>query len=373
MIENIELRNYKCFEKMNIPLKNVNLFTGLNGMGKSSVIQALLLLRQSYKSNGLKEGLELSGYYVDLGQGKDILYEKAGKDDNIGITIMENSQKFSYEFEYDAESTLLENVSVQGIADAIATDNFVYLSAYRIEPLKFYGIANKQDIDRREFGNNGEFSVQYLKEYGHLKEHRTLEERRKYGADGIERKGDEEYKDINQQVQEWMKVISPGAVPMVDINKMLNVSELRFRFIEGKNKTESYRCVNVGFGLTYVLPIIVTLLSARKGDIIILENPEAHIHPAGQRKLGELIGECGQRGVQVIVETHSDHIMNGIRVAVKNKVLDKGKVNFVYFYKEMAGEYEHKCMFPKIDDNGKFDIWPEGFFDEWDNSLMDLL
>lgn len=373
MIENIELKNYKCFEKMNIPLKNVNLFTGINGMGKSSVIQALLLLRQSYKSNGLKTGLELAGHYVDLGQGKDVLYEKAGKNDNIGITIIENSQQFSYEFKYDADSTLLENYSVKNIANVVKTENFVYLSAYRIEPLKFYGVANKQNMDRREFGNNGEFSVQYLKEYGHLKEHRHLDEQRELGLDIMEQKESQEYKDLNQQVQEWMKVISPGAVPVVDINKMLNVSELRFRFIEGANKTESYRCVNVGFGLTYVLPIIVALLSSREGDIIILENPEAHIHPAGQRKLGELIGECGQRGIQVIVETHSDHIMNGIRVAVKNGTLDKENVNFAYFYKETFGDYEHKCMFPKIDGNGKFDMWPEGFFDEWDNSLLDLL
>jgi predicted ATPase len=224
--------------------------------------------------------------------------------------------------------------------------------------LKFYGVSNKQNIDRRIFGNDGEFALQYLKEHGP-----DIVRSDCLGKD----------KDLNQLVQEWLKVISPGVNASVDINKMLNVSELRFQFTEGKERTNLYRCVNVGFGLTYVLPIIVSLLSAQTGDVIILENPEAHIHPAGQRKLGELIGMVGQSGAQIIVETHSDHIMNGIRIATRKGLLDKDNTNFVYFYKDETDDYRHKCVIPHMDNRGKFDQWPEGFFDEWDNSLMDLL
>lgn len=361
MINNISLKNFKCFENVEIPLKNVNLLTGLNGMGKSSLIQAILLLRQSYISNKLESGLELSGVYVELGQGMDILYEKAGKDDDISIIINENENVYKYEFSYQSDSTLLMNKNqsnAERIADIVSTDNFVYLSAYRIEPLKFYSVANKKDLDRREFGNDGEYALQYLKEHG---------------PDIMNQSEGEDGRDLNQMVQEWLKEISPGVNAVVDINKILNVSELRFQFIEGKNKTNAYRCKNVGFGLTYVLPIIVALLSAQKGDIVILENPEAHIHPAGQRKLGELIAQVGQSGVQIIVETHSDHIMNGIRVAVKKQIVEKEKTNFVYFYKDSKDNYSHKCILPQIDKNGKFNKWPEGFFDEWDNSLIDLL
>ncbi len=361
MVNSIELKNFKCFEHVRMPLKNINLLTGLNGMGKSSFIQAILLLRQSYLSNGLNDGLELSGNYVDLGQGKDVLYEKAGEDEDIGIIIEEDGLQFRYEFKYCPDSTLLGNerkMRAENLAKVVITDDFVYLSAYRIEPLKFYRVANKQNIDKRDFGNNGEFSLQYLKEHG---------------PDALNVDIDEDHLDLNQLVQKWLKVISPGVNAVVDINKMLNVSELRFQFIEGKDKTNLYRCVNVGFGLTYVLPVIVALLSAKKGDMIILENPEAHIHPGGQRKLGELIGQVGQRGVQVIVETHSDHIMNGIRVAVRQKKVEKDKVNFIYFYKDEENGYKHKFILPQIDENGKFDQWPEGFFDEWDNSLIDLL
>lgn len=365
MIESIQLKNFKCFDYVKIPLKNVNLLTGFNGMGKSSLLQAVLLLRQSYKSNRLKTGLELAGSYVDLGQGADILYERAGMDDDVGIIIEENGSFFDYTFQYCSDSTLLENSRDSNscrLADVITTDNFVYLSAYRIEPLRFYKVANKQNLVKREFGNDGEYAVQYLNEYGHG----SL----KMAEAG---RGNTELADLHQMVQKWLDVISPGANAIVEINKMLNVSELRFQFVEGKDKTNLYKCVNVGFGLTYVLPVIVTLLSAVEGDIIMLENPEAHIHPAGQRKLGELIAQIGQKGVQVIVETHSDHIMNGIRIAVKKGIVDKNKINFVYFYKDDADNYKHKCILPQVNEAGKFDYWPEGFFDEWDNSLMDLL
>lgn len=365
MINSIQLKNFKCFDSVKVPLKQINLLTGFNGMGKSSLIQSVLLLRQSYQSNGLKSGLELAGSYADLGQGMDILYEKAGKDDDIEMVIEENNSFYHYRFKYCPDSTLLENCNPdtqEKLADVITTDNFVYLSAYRIEPLKFYRVANKQNIVKREFGNDGEYALQYLKEYGY---------------DSIEKsegKSDKkESQDLNQLVQKWLKVISPGVSAVVDINKMLNVSELRFQFVEGKDKTNLYRCVNVGFGLTYVLPVIVALLSASEGDIIVLENPEAHIHPAGQRKLGELIGEMGQKGAQIIVETHSDHILNGIRIAVKKGCVDKDKTNFVFFYKDESDDYRHKCALPHINEAGKFDHWPEGFFDEWDQSLMELL
>lgn len=126
-----------------------------------------------------------------------------------------------------------------------------------------------------------------------------------------------------EQTKSWLDRIAPGVSPKILLNPQVRTSELRYEFIEGKTKTNSYRSVNVGFGITYVLPLIVAILSAKPGDILVLENPEAHIHPSGQRMLGELIALAGNGGVQVIVETHSDHILNGIRIAVKKKEIAK--------------------------------------------------
>ena len=66
MIRNLKLKNFKCFENLDLDLKNVNIFTGINGMGKSTVIQSLLLLEQSRKSGREEKGLYLDGKYIAL-------------------------------------------------------------------------------------------------------------------------------------------------------------------------------------------------------------------------------------------------------------------------------------------------------------------
>ncbi|WP_180834594.1 AAA family ATPase, partial [Vibrio parahaemolyticus] len=66
-----------------------------------------------------------------------------------------------------------------------------------------------------------------------------------------------------------------------------------------------------------VLPIVLALLVTKPGGLVIIENPEAHLHPKGQSYLGRLIQRTAEAGVQVIIETHSDHLLNGIRVAAR--------------------------------------------------------
>lgn len=366
MIQKVSLSNFKCFEKMECELKNVNILTGLNGMGKSTVIQSLLLLRQSSES-GKASNLKLNGEYVKLGIGRDVLYEKAVREE-IEFMLEYTGGKSRYVYEYDTKSDeqILIDSDVKGTEKCpVYAERFTYLSAFRIEPQKIYGMTNKANIQRHAWGNNGEFSLQYLKEYG---------------SDDVvnshifrNNMDDPAQKSIANQVNEWLQMISPDVRVNIEMDQLMNRSELRFEFVEGENTTNLYKCINVGFGLTYVLPIIIALVSAECGDIVILENPEAHIHPKGQRMLGELIARAGASGAQIIVETHSDHILNGVRLAVKHHCIAKEQVELIYFYKDQEDGYRHKCEIPHILDNGKIDHWPEGFFDEWENALLDLV
>lgn len=367
MISEIKLENFKCFEEIIMPLKNVTVLTGINGMGKSTIIQSLLLLRQSYFKDKEIRGLYLSGKYVDLGNAQDILYEKASCEAlSIAYKTIEGNQA-GYFFRYKPESNFLPVIPLQtsievGYKSSIFGNRFSYLSAYRIKPQDLYTIANEEEIVNREFGNNGEFALQYLGLYGDdvvINSNVVIPD--KLGN------------SLKNQVRVWLDRISPGVSPQVLLNLNLRTAEIRYEFIEGKNKTNSYRSTNVGFGITYVLPVIVALLSAKAGDLIILENPEAHIHPAGQRMLGELIALAGAGGVQVLVETHSDHVLNGIRVAVKQEKIKKEDVQLAFFYKDNEDDYKHKFVAPRIQSDGRLDMWPEGFFDEWDKALYDLI
>ena len=168
--------------------------------------------------------------------------------------------------------------------------------------------------------------------------------------------------------EEWLDFIVPGTRIQYGVDMERNFTTLMV-----KNQGEFHLPVATGFGITYVLPVIIALLTSKSGDLLLLENPEAHIHPAGQRWLGELIALACAGGVQIMVETHSDHVINGIRLAVKKNKIHPESTGIFFFYKDEKEDYKHKVILPTIDRDGRIDIWPEGFLDEGDNALLDLL
>src|SRR5436853_896359 len=88
MIHMLRLQNYKCFEDQSLEFGFLTLLSGLNGTGKSSVLQALLLLRQSYQQNLLQTiGLALNGDLIHIGTARDALFEGA-KEDVIGFDVI---------------------------------------------------------------------------------------------------------------------------------------------------------------------------------------------------------------------------------------------------------------------------------------------
>ena len=123
-----------------------------------------------------------------------------------------------------------------------------------------------------------------------------------------------------------------------------------------------YRATNVGFGLSYALPVILALL-AKPGTLCLIENPEAHLHPRGQTKLAELAARASKAGVQVIAETHSDHFMDGVRIAVRDGLIEPDAATFHYF--ERKGN-QTVVSSPQIDSDGRLSSWPIGFFDQHD-------
>ena len=131
---------------------------------------------------------------------------------------------------------------------------------------------------------------------------------------------------------------------------------------------------NVGFGISYALHVVTALLAAGAGGLVIIESPESHIHPRGQAELGKLIALVAQNDVQVIIETHSDHIINGIRVAVKEGLLSEDKTTLFYFERKVAEKEQFSAITDiKLDRNGTLSDEPEGLLDEWGNQLLKLI
>ncbi len=100
---------------------------------------------------------------------------------------------------------------------------------------------------------------------------------------------------------------------------------------------------------------------------MLIENPEVHLHPAGQALMGRFLAEVAQTGVQVIVETHSDHLLNGIRRAVKANLIESQEV-MIHFFRARTSDAP-QVLSPTVDSSGNIDAWPQGFFDQFDKDM----
>ncbi|MBN6033241.1 AAA family ATPase [Pantoea ananatis] len=369
MIEFINIQNFKTLLNASFPLGNLNLFSGLNGMGKSTLVQSLLLLRQSYERNTLKtKGLLLNGDYVNIGTGKDALSSFSEQEEIIfTIKWLEKEQPTRFEFDYQHDSDLLplRKSGIDGESESLSlfNSNFQYLCADRLGPQSHHQLSEFHIRDLKSLGHHGEFAVHFIAVNG-AKELEIEALRHHKAVSGT----------LLSNIEAWMSDITPGLKIKAVAQPQFNSVSLSYSFNQGKDTTEDFKPQNVGFGLSYVLPVVTSILSAAKGDLLIIENPESHLHPAGQSLMGKLCSIAANNGVQLIIESHSDHFLNGIRVAVKQKVVAADDVKVFFLQRDVHNSiHASEVMYPNIDDEGRIDCWPEGFFDQWDKELDHLL
>ena len=172
-----------------------------------------------------------------------------------------------------------------------------------------------------------------------------------------------------RQVEARMARFFPGCA--LDIRPVPRANAVTLG-IRTSPSTDFLRPSHTGFGLTQVLPIVVAALSACRNDFLLIENPEVHLHPAGQAEVGRFLAEAAAAGVQVLIETHSDHVLNGIRRAVKENLLRADDVALHFFRPRSSDDPangEPQVVSPQLDALGGIDDWPEGFFDQFDKDM----
>ena len=94
-----------------------------------------------------------------------------------------------------------------------------------------------------------------------------------------------------------------------------------------------------------------------------MENPEAHLHPSAQSKIGRFLAKVANSGVNVIIETHSDHIINGVQIAVAEKEIKNTNVT-VNFFSQFEDKTQPDVNSISIKEKGELTEWPKGFFDQ---------
>ncbi len=434
MLKKIHIENFKSLKNVDVPCAGLNLLMGINGAGKSSFVQVLRLL--DIAADHI-EALLQKICAEDFGGGvefKDIQYSYGTQSPTISVSFGDDKGGH-YELE-----RVLDDDDVDerpGIIDLHHPEYIKTLTAYldmwELEARRDNGI----DVSQEEIRNaqeNGERASAEVQERILLDEHAAVDvyKRLWHGARFVDsfrqkpvdiREGgtynripfiffddSHDSRDIRKFASEGQNTIEflykisqtvEGSHLIEDVNKCLDwvspgarldIEEKRVGTHEYYVTTFDYgvngdrrlfKPQNVGFGLNDILPVLVTLLTAKKGSIIVIENPEAHLHPRGQAEIGKLIAETASRGVQVFIETHSDHVINGIRVAVKKGVLKPSDVNIAFFERKEHDVVddegkESREIFTtvrdiKVDENGSLSEYPEDFMDEWNNQLMRLL
>lgn len=369
MIEKIYLENFKCFQSQSFNLANLTVFCGCNSSGKSTVIQSILAIKQSIKNftNEAAE-IQLNGNLFKFGTVLDI-YNRRADSSNFQIHINDIKFKATYDTKIkDLRRWTVEPI-VGGIPNLFLNNDFVYLSAERLGPKLQHNIST--DYDTLNLGVLGENAL-----YEYHKRQNSPVKNQEFAKSIFNAKLSQEDKiDIQQEiflnrlVEVAMQRVYPAYAMKIREDKESDLVANSFYVQEDPNKLP-IRPNNIGFGVSCVLPVIIACCCIQKGGVLIVENPEIHLHPKAQAELIKILAILSLCGVQVILETHSDHIINGLRLFIK-KYSEQGNnisENFIIYSINNSEVTEIK-----IDKDGYFNQMDDDFFDQIMKDLGELI
>lgn len=381
MLDRVHLSNFKCFSELTLPLRPLTLLTGFNASGKSTALQPLLLMAQALRSADGGRDVALNGPLVRLGTPGEVLRDDPGgkvRSLSVGAGAGRLDMNWTLGAEdRGAEGTLRlreisfsgggKNVGLEGWRDLGELDaldrelfakvgSVVYLSAVRAGAAETFPAPDAANPATADVGVSGEFATWWFE--------RRLDEE----VPATRRHPREQGTTLRRQFNAWAAELFPGAdanaqrIPKTSLLRL----ELRTR------TTEDYRRpAHTGYGLTYAFPILVALLLADEGQTVVIDSPEAHLHPSGQSAMGGILAKFAAAGVQIVVETHSDHLLNGVRRAASASVLAPGDVA-IHFFRSQADDRGSRVTSIAVDATGALDDWPAGFFDQADIDLTAL-
>lgn len=370
MINTLEIENYKCFSDLRISFGALTLLTGFNAAGKSSAIQPLLLLAQALRGPP-GTNFPLNGPLVRLGTMGDVVPSDTTKS-GIRFQVANEDEEITWTASASAGDRYLRLVetslrSLHSSSDADARwpspedavwrslAGLSYISAVREGTADAYPMPETADENLVDVGVDGRFAAYW---YGKYADDEVASDRRHPSEPAL---------SLRKQLDTWLATLFPGAQANVQHVPQLSLESLQFRVSDiGAWR----RPANVGYGFTYAFPIVVALLVAAKGQVVVIDSPEAHLHPFAQSQMGRLLAHFASAGVQVIAETHSDHLLNGARLAVKDGTLATDEMHIHFF--TGANASGHGVLSPSIDREGRLSDWPEGFFDQAEKDLARL-
>jgi predicted ATPase len=371
MLKKLQIQNFKCFLNQEIGFGRITVLAGANGVGKSTVVQSLLLIHRAFEAD--MEGKEIivndkQKTFLELGNTKEILNTNAEKNpdgDFLRFKCIDENERFveiplrissNQLLNLDADLPLGEN-SLPFQNKALLS--FLYLNAERLGPRNIQE-AKELGAFNTTVGYQGELTGYAISQYS--KSGRKIPEN-KHFIDSYLKEA-----TIELQIKAWMNYLIPDI--QIEVKPYEEINQVRIGLRKKSAETAFLHPNNIGFGISYVLPIVVAGLIADEGSMLIVENPEAHLHPSGQSRIGQFLAKMAGAGVQVVVETHSEHVVNGIRLASLKEWLNYKDV-VVNFFSQEKGEVKVE----KIELNELSDLkrWPVGFFDQAQRDVLEIM
>ena len=407
MLTSLTLRNFKIWKTTGlVQLAPVTLLLGTNSSGKSTIIQSLLLIRQTVRGNesnyALDFGSEARDSSVWLGQFSDVLNHSSADQSDKTISIEfnwkalpEDTEQWSYAAVYKrnpADAAEIHQLRIgQGersfnvkrqtrgaykfsIGDQKSKLNakreFRPLNSFTFSAATFAEMPPEDEAVIREAGSE---LLKELEKIIYLGPVRQLA-CRQYQYSGISSAtiGDDGSKAIDalissglatkeqdselfEKTKGWLERMGLG--DDIEIRR-LGKSPLYEVWIT-RNGTQS-NLKDVGVGVSQVLPVIIAALHAAPGHIVMIEEPESHLHPLAQSILAELFAtESRDRSIQFIIETHSEHLFRRMQTLIARNDLGK-KECALYFVENENSEAKFRPL--EVDEFGRIGNWPKSFF-----------
>lgn len=355
-MKKLTINNFKSCKNTVVNFGKLTVNLGMNSVGKSTVTQAVLLIKELFKQMNQNKldryEISLNGPFdLHLGDYRNLTSSSIEfKIDKITIPFSDCKNTYKALYKMGKEYNSLKR------KDLYKKDLF-YLNAERLGPRNYLEI----DTNKNELcGYHGEYTFHILNEIDGIR--KNVESEKVF---------DRTDKSIltRTQINNWIKYIVPDIEVFPKIEDAAMVTTAKYRQSNVGKMVESTP-FNFGFGITYMLPIIVTCLIAEKGSMVIVENPEAHLHPKGQSNMGYFLAQMAHAGVNILCETHSEHIINGIRrYALKND-MQPNDICLNYF---MIEDEQSVAKRVKLNENMEILDWPEGFYDQEEEDLREII
>ena len=408
MITELSAQNFKSWKNTGkLQIAPLTGFFGANSSGKTSILQTLLMLKQTVERppnwNGTIDFGDDSSL-VNLGSFDDLIHGHR-RDHALQISISwKFSEKLTIE-DMDGVDVLSFDLSINNVENAVSHPSFNYRvgeqsfavgwggsnvclasipgepDSYVESPLRCYGIHDAPLDTRQLFSplqtrfENLFRSIRYL---GPLREY----PRRRYAwqgehSGGVGQRGEEmvtalfsgriQLRFIDKQILEWLQRLD--LIDSYRLNPIPN-TEKDYEFLVRKYKGgPEIWLTDVGFGVSQVLPVLVLCYYVPEGSILILEQPEAHLHPKVQSELADLLIEVVKnRKLQIILESHSEHLILRLMRRIAEEQILADDTAF-YFCQMNEGTSQIEKL--NVDDYGNIRNWPENFFGDATGDLVE--